>query len=182
MKVISTNIDDLLVIEPKVFGDDRGYFFESFNKELYAENGIDYNWIQDNEAYSSKGVLRGLHYQKSPFGQTKLVRVIQGEVLDVVVDLRKDSITYGKFFSIILSGTNKKQLLVPRGFAHGYVVLSENAIFAYKVDNVYKKEEEAGIRFDDPELGIDWILPKDKLILSKKDSVLPIFGEHIPYE
>ena len=182
MNVIRTNINDLIVFEPKVWGDERGYFFESFSKNAMIEKGFDHDWIQDNEAFSQRGVLRGLHYQKAPFGQTKLVRVASGEVLDVVVDIRKESTTYGKSFSIILSGSNKKQLLVPKGFAHGYVVLSATALFLYKVDNVYNPDMEEGIKFDDPSLGIDWILPMDEMVLSNKDRLLPDFENHVSYD
>ncbi|MEM9545450.1 MAG: dTDP-4-dehydrorhamnose 3,5-epimerase [Bacteroidota bacterium] len=182
MNVIKTNIEDLLVFEPKVWGDERGYFFESYNMSTLKENGLAFDWVQDNESFSEKGVLRGLHYQLPPFGQTKLVRVAYGEVLDVVVDIRIGSKTFGKTFSIILSGTNKKQLLVPRGFAHGYVVLSPTALFLYKVDNVYNAESDAGIRFDDPDLGIDWILPSNEVVQSKKDMANPFFANHIPYK
>ena len=182
MNVIRTNIDDLIVFEPKVWGDERGYFFESFSKNAMKAEGFDHEWIQDNEAFSERGVLRGLHYQKAPFGQTKLVRVASGEVLDVVVDIRKKSKTYGKSFSIILSGSNKKQLLVPKGFAHGYVVISPTALFLYKVDNVYNPDMEEGIKFDDPNLGINWILPMDEMVLSNKDMLLPEFENHVPYD
>jgi len=182
MNVIRTNIDDLVVFEPKVMGDKRGYFFESYNKNIHFDKGFDIEWIQDNEAYSEKGVLRGLHYQTYPQGQTKLVRVAHGEVLDVVVDIRKHSKTFGKSFSLILSGTNKKQLLVPKGFAHGYVVLSPTAIFLYKVDNGYNPKNEEGIKYDDPVLRIDWILPENEIILSEKDKTNPIFENHIPYQ
>lgn len=182
MNVIKTDIEDLVVFEPKVWGDERGYFFESYNKKGQIEKGFDFNWIQDNEAFSERGVLRGLHYQKAPYGQAKLVRVAFGEVLDVAVDIRRNSKTFGKSFSIILSGTNKKQLLVPRGFAHGYVVLSPTALFLYKVDNTYLTAEEEGIRYDDPSLDIDWILPSSELILSKKDKLNPYFENYIPYE
>ncbi len=182
MKVIKTNFEDLFVIEPVIWGDSRGYFFESYNQHKYIENGLRFDWIQDNESFSSRGVLRGLHYQLPPFAQTKLVRVAHGEVLDVVVDIRKESKTYGKSFSVILSGTNKKQLLVPKGFAHGYVVLSPSALFLYKVDNVYSAESEAGIRFDDPDLAIDWILPSSEIIQSEKDAANSSFANHVPFE
>ena len=182
MNVIKTNFEGLFVFEPKVWGDQRGYFFESYNKITLKEKGFDFDWMQDNESYSERGVLRGLHYQLPPYAQTKLVRVAHGEVLDVVVDIRKDSKTYGKSFSIILSGTNKKQLLVPRGFAHGYVVLSPTALFLYKVDNVYNADSDAGIRYDDPSLAIDWIVPADEIIQSDKDKANPSFVNHIPYE
>ncbi len=181
MKIIETKFADLLVLEPKVWGDDRGYFFESFNKDALLNHGVKIEWIQDNEAFSERGVLRGLHYQLEPKAQTKLVRVAHGEVLDVVLDIRPDSDTFGESFSIILSGTNKKQLLVPKGFAHGYVVLSETALFLYKVDNLYSQELEAGIKFDDPKLNIDWILPAAELKLSNKDKVQPTFDDHKPF-
>ncbi len=182
MNVIKTNIDDLIVFEPQVWGDQRGYFFESYNKNTLSEKGIDIDWIQDNEAYSERGVLRGLHYQKAPYGQTKLVRVAHGEVLDVVVDIRKQSKTYGKSFSIILSGTNKKQLLVPKGFAHGYVVLSQTALFLYKVDSPYNAAQEEGIQYNDSTLDINWILRDDEIRLSEKDKLNPSFENHIPYD
>jgi dTDP-4-dehydrorhamnose reductase/dTDP-4-dehydrorhamnose 3,5-epimerase len=181
MNIIKTKFAGLLVIEPKVWGDNRGYFFESFNKEALFNQGVKIEWIQDNESFSEKGVLRGLHYQLEPKAQTKLVRVARGEVLDVVLDIRPDSDTFGESFSIILSGTNKKQLLVPKGFAHGYVVLSDTALFLYKVDNLYSQELEAGIKFDDPKLNIDWILPASELKLSDKDKAQPTFEEHKPF-
>lgn len=182
MKITKTKFEGLLIIEPKVWGDDRGYFFESFKAESLEEHGVDINWRQDNEAYSERGVLRGLHYQLPPVAQTKLVRVAKGEVLDVVVDIRPDSKTYGQSFSIILSGSNKKQLLVPQGFAHGYVVLSDTALFLYKVDNPYSRKMEAGIKYDDAQLNIDWKLPASELKLSGKDKVQPSFGDHKSYE
>jgi len=182
MNVIKTNIDDLVVFEPKVWGDQRGYFFESYNEKTLQDLGYKFDWIQDNEAFSERGVLRGLHYQKASFGQTKLVRVAYGEILDVVIDIRKKSKTFGRSFSIILSGSNKKQLLVPKGFAHGYIVLSPTALFLYKVDNDYNFEAEEGISFDDPALDIDWILTADEVILSDKDKKNPTFKNHIPYE
>lgn len=181
MNVITTRFADLLVIEPQVWGDDRGYFFESYRSDLLEQYGADYDWVQDNEAFSGRGVLRGLHYQRPPMAQSKLVRVVQGEVLDVVVDIRPDSVTYGEHFSLIISGSNKKQLLVPAGFAHGYIVLSDTAIFAYKVDQRYDRDSESGIAYDDPALGIDWILPADTVLLSDKDKVQPRFGNHDPY-
>lgn len=182
MKIVETKFEGLLVIEPKIWGDDRGYFFETFKKETLSHHGVDINWIQDNEAYSEKGVLRGLHYQLNPKAQSKLVRVAQGEVLDVVLDIRPDSPTYGETFSIILSGTNKKQLLVPKGFAHGYVVLSETALFLYKVDMPYAKDLEAGISYNDPKLNIDWKIPLSELKLSEKDKIQPSFENHIPFK
>lgn len=169
MKLIKTPIEDLVVLEPHVFGDDRGYFFEPFNQNWFNENVGKTEFIQDNESKSSRGVLRGLHFQKPPMAQAKLVRVIEGEVLDVVVDLRKDSSTFGLSFSIILNSTKKNQLFVPRGFAHGFAVLSEQAIFAYKVDNKYSPENEGGIMWNDPELNIDWKLDETEIMLSTKD-------------
>ena len=173
-----TPIPDLLIFEPKVWGDDRGYFYESYNENTFREAGITTNFVQDNQARSAFGVLRGLHYQVEPFEQAKLVRVIEGECLDVVVDIRKNSPTYGKWFSIVLSAENKKQLFVPRGFAHGYVVLSERAEFFYKCDNFYSKDHEGAIIFNDPNLKIDWGIDLDNVILSEKDKTNPFFGKH----
>ncbi len=172
MNFIKTNIEGLIIIEPKVFGDDRGYFFESFNQKEFEENVGKINFIQDNESKSSYGVLRGLHFQKPPFNQAKLVRCIQGEVLDVAVDLRKASKTYGKWESVLLTEDNKKQFFVPRGFAHGFVVLSEKATFAYKVDNWYAPTHDSGIAWNDPELNIDWKIDEESVILSGKDKLL----------
>ncbi|MGB1204373.1 MAG: dTDP-4-dehydrorhamnose 3,5-epimerase [Chitinophagales bacterium] len=165
----TTGIRDLVVINPRVFGDERGYFYESYNKKKLEENGLFYDFVQDNQARSSYGVLRGLHYQLAPFAQAKLVRVVEGTVLDVAVDLRKGSPTFGKSFGIVLSAENKKQLLVPRGFAHGYVVLSPTAEFFYKCDNYYAKEQEGGLMYNDPKLNIDWQVPEKDLIISQKD-------------
>ena len=178
MKIIETGIKDLVVIEPRVFKDDRGYFFESFNASTWPEGIARRPFVQDNEAFSTYGVLRGLHYQVPPLAQAKLVRVVAGMVLDVVVDIRPDSETYGQSFGQILSEENKKQMYVPRGFAHGYVVLSETAIFSYKCDNFYSKEHEGGVYFDDPNLKIDWQIELDKAELSEKDKHLPMLGEH----
>ena len=175
MKMTKTEIEDLIVIEPKTFGDDRGYFLESFNKKWFNENVTETNFIQDNESKSSRGVLRGLHFQMPPFSQSKLVRVIQGEVLDVVVDLRKESKTYGRTYSIILNSENKKQLFVPRGFGHGFSVLSESAIFSYKVDNHYSPEHEGGIIWNDKTLNIDWNLNSSEVKLAEKDKKLQAF-------
>ena len=177
MKFLPTPIKDLIIIEPNVFGDTRGYFLESFNLQQFEENIREIKFVQDNESKSSKGVLRGLHFQKPPFDQAKLVRCVQGEVLDVAVDLRKDSATYGKHFSIKLSDENKKQLFVPRGFAHGFVVLSEVAVFAYKVDNTYAPSHDSGILWNDEDLNIDWILPEDQIQLSAKDQVQQNFKD-----
>jgi len=174
MKVTETKLKGCFIIEPKLFKDSRGYFFESFNQHRFNELiGKNIDFVQDNESFSSKGVLRGLHFQTGEYAQAKLVRVIKGMVLDVVVDLRKDSPTFSKHFSIELSEDNKKQLFVPRGFAHGFIVLSETAVFSYKCDNFYNRASEQGIRYDDPSLGIDWRLPADEFIVSEKDLVLP---------
>lgn len=180
MKITTNSIDGVYIIQPNVYGDERGYFMESYSKSALAELGIENNFVQDNEAFSTKGVLRGLHYQCGVYAQAKLVRVIQGEVLDVIVDLRPESKTYGHHFSIRLSAENKKQMLVPRGMAHGYIALSDNAIFAYKCDNVYNKESEGGLLYNDPKLGIDWILEPTTFIVSDKDVIQPKFGDHKP--
>jgi len=174
MKFIKTVIPDVVIIEPKVHGDERGYFVETFRADKLEEFlGYEIKFCQDNESKSSRGVLRGLHYQLQPAAQTKLVRVIKGKVLDIAVDIRKGSPTFGKHVSVELSEKNKKQLLIPRGFAHGFVVLENDTIFAYKVDNYYSPENDRGIAFDDEVLGIDWIVPKEELILSAKDKVQP---------
>jgi len=173
MKVIKTDFPDLLIIEPKVFEDTRGYFFESFNSMKFQEQGIDITFVQDNESKSTYGVIRGLHYQLSPYSQTKLIRVISGKILDAVVDIRQNSPTFGKHFSIELSSENKTQLLVPKGFAHGFSVLSEAAIVSYKCDELYNPEAERGIRYNDPKLKIDWKIDNEKTIVSSKDKVHP---------
>ena len=174
MKAIDTKIRDLFIFEPKVFDDDRGYFFESYNKKtLESLTGKEYNFIQDNESRSSYGVIRGLHYQLAPYSQAKLVRVLEGRVYDVAVDLRKDSPTFGKWEGVELSGENKKQFLIPKGFAHGFSVLSETAVFAYKCDEYYHPEAEAGIIYNDPALNIDWKIPEKDAKLSEKDKLLP---------
>lgn len=178
MPFIPTPIQDLMVFEPQVWPDERGYFFEAFNAQTFKAAGIEANFVQDNQARSTFGVLRGLHYQSEPFAQAKLVRVLEGEVLDVVVDIRPQSPTYGQSYSIRLSANNKKQLYVPRGFAHGYVVLSPTAEFFYKCDNFYSKAHEGGIHYNDPQLQIDWEIDLSEAILSEKDQVLPYFGEH----
>ena len=178
MNFIKTNIPDVVIIEPQVHGDDRGYFIETFRADKLEEFlGYKINFCQDNESKSSKGVLRGLHYQLAPYAQTKLVRVIQGKVLDVAIDIRKNSPTFGQHVAVELSSENKRQLLVPRGFAHGFVVLEENTVFAYKVDNYYSPECDRGIAFDDEALGIDWILNNEALNLSAKDKVQPKLSE-----
>ena len=177
MTYTATPFPGLFVIEPKVFGDHRGYFFESFQQNEFDEKVGKTLFVQDNESKSVKGVLRGLHFQKPPYTQAKLVRCITGSILDVVVDLRKESPTYKKSYTLELTDSNKLQLFIPRGFAHGFVVLSEEAIFSYKVDNLYAPTHDAGIRFDDPELLIDWKLPTETLKLSEKDRTLPLFFE-----
>ncbi len=177
MNIIDTGIQGLLILEPKVFEDSRGYFFESYNVKTWQEHGIDQDFVQDNQSKSDYGVIRGLHYQLAPYSQTKMVRVLQGEVLDVAVDLRKGSPTFGKSFSILLSAENKKQLLIPKGFAHGFSVLSDTAVFYYKCDDVYNPEAERGIMHNDPALAIDWQIPKDKRIISGKDMKLPLLNE-----
>jgi len=174
MKFIRTEIEDVVIIEPKVHGDERGYFVETFRADKLEEFlGYKINFCQDNESKSSRGVLRGLHYQLAPAAQTKLVRVIAGRVLDVAVDIRKGSPTFGKHVTVELSSENKRQLLVPRGFAHAFVVLEDDTIFAYKVDNYYSPENDRGILFSDKALGIDWQIPLDELNLSAKDKVQP---------
>jgi len=174
MKFSRTAIADVIIIEPKVHGDERGYFIETFRQDKLNEFlGFNVNFCQDNESKSSKGVLRGLHYQLPPYAQTKLVRVIQGSVLDVAVDIRKGSPTFGQYVAVELSSENKKQMFVPRGFAHGFVVLEDDTVFAYKVDNYYSPECDRGIAFDDKDLDIDWILKEAELNLSAKDKVQP---------
>jgi dTDP-4-dehydrorhamnose 3,5-epimerase len=178
MNFIRTDIEDVIICEPRVHGDDRGYFVETFRQDKLEEFiGYKIPFCQDNESKSSKGVLRGLHYQLPPFAQTKLVRVLEGEVLDVAVDIRKGSPTFGKHVAVRLSADNKKQLLVPRGFAHGFVVLSETATFAYKVDNYYSPENDRGIAFYDENLEIDWVLNEQELKLSDKDRIQPLFKD-----
>ena len=178
MTFTRTAIPDVVIIEPKVHGDSRGYFVETFvSNKLEEFLGYQINFCQDNESKSSKGVLRGLHYQLPPYAQTKLVRVIHGRVLDVAVDIRKNSPTFGKYVAVELSGENKKQLLIPRGFAHGFVVLEDDTVFAYKVDNYYSPECDRGIAFDDKNLNIDWILNHDELNLSAKDTKQPKLNE-----
>lgn len=170
MKISASEIPDIKIIEPRVLGDSRGYFFESFRQEDFAREIGAVNFVQENESFSTRGVLRGLHFQKPPMEQGKLVRVIRGEVLDVAVDIRCGSPWYGKHVAIKLSGENKKQAWIPSGFAHGYVVLSAEAIFAYKCDKYYSQAHEAGIRYDDPFLQIDWLLDQSRITLSAKDS------------
>ncbi len=178
MPFTDTPIAGLKIFEPKVWGDERGYFFESYNESTFKEAGINAKFVQDNQARSVYGVLRGLHYQVAPFAQAKLVRVLEGKVLDVVVDIRENSPSYGQTFSIELSAENKKQLFIPRGFAHGYVVLSETAEFFYKCDNFYSKVHEGSILYNDPMLNIDWQIDLENAILSEKDQINSLFGEH----
>jgi len=178
LKFIKTEIPEVIIFESKVYADERGYFFESFKKESFEKFiGHAVNFCQDNEAKSTKGVLRGLHYQLPPFAQSKLVRVIKGTVLDIAVDIRKNSRTFGEHVAIELSESNKKQLFVPKGFAHGYVVLSEEAIFAYKVDNYYHKASERGILFNDKTLQINWKFPLNEVMVSEKDKNQPAFSD-----
>lgn len=177
MKITKTAIDGVVIIEPQVFEDARGYFFESWNKAKMAEAGLDYDFIQDNQSKSCYGTIRGVHYQKGEFSQAKLVRVLQGTVLDVAIDLRKDSKTFGQHVAVELSAENNRQLMIPRGFGHGFSVLTPTAVFAYKCDNVYNKASEAGIRFDDPDLKIDWKVKPEEAVLSDKDRVLPFLKD-----
>ena len=177
MTIEKTAIQDLVIINPTVFPDERGYFFEAYNQAKFEANGIHYNFIQDNQSFSKRGVIRGLHLQINPFAQAKLVRVLEGEILDVAVDLRKKSPTYGQHVSVVLSAENKKQLMVPHGFAHGFSVLSETASVLYKVDQVYRKDSERGIRYDDPVLNIDWQVEPSEVIVSEKDIILPSFND-----
>lgn len=175
MKIFDTKFDGLHIIEPNVHNDSRGYFFESYKEEVFKNKIGNINFIQENESFSKKGTLRGLHFQCPPFDQSKLVRCISGKVLDVVVDLRKKSKTYGNTKSIVLSGQNKLQFFIPKGFAHAFVVLSDEAIFSYKVDNIYSPGHDSGIIWNDPDLNIDWIINKKNLIISKKDLSLKSF-------
>ena len=178
MKVLKTAIEGLLIIEPTVFGDSRGYFFESYNKQRFNEaTGLDIDFVQDNQSKSCYGVLRGLHFQKPPYAQSKLVRCVRGKVLDVAVDIRKSSPTFGKYMAVELTEDNHRQFFVPRGFAHGFVVLSEEAIFQYKCDIFYHKESEGAIAWNDPEINIDWTIPFDDVMLSDKDKVNPLLKD-----
>jgi dTDP-4-dehydrorhamnose 3,5-epimerase len=177
MPFTETHIKDLLVFEPKVMEDSRGYFFESYNEKVFKEHGINFRWVQDNQSSSSFGVIRGLHYQLNPHAQIKLVRALFGSILDVVVDIRKNSPTYGEHFSVELSAKNKKQLFIPAGFAHGFSVLSEKAEVLYKCNEFYSRETEAGIIYNDPALNIDWKIDAGKEIISDKDKTLPLLAE-----
>ena len=182
MNVVETGIEGLKVIEPDVFHDQRGYFVETYNAERYAAQGIKQVFVQDNESKSQKGVVRGLHWQTGAAAQSKLVRVVQGAVWDVAVDVRKDSKTYGQHFAVMLTGENKKQFLIPRGFAHGFIVLEDDTVFVYKCDNLYCKSAERGMRFDDPALGLEWPDVDAPLLLSDKDRVLPLLRDITPEE
>jgi len=174
MNFIPTKLEGCIVIEPKIFNDERGYFLESYNENTFQNGiGLSVRFVQDNQSYSTKGVLRGLHYQTGDHAQAKLVRVLQGEVLDVLVDLRPGSKTYGEYVSVLLSAENQKQLFIPRGFAHGFLVVSDTATFFYKCDNFYNKESEGGIIYNDGSLNIDWKFPIEELIISDKDLILP---------
>lgn len=177
MKIIETPIPGLLIIEPRVFADERGYFFESFSETKFADAGLISGFVQDNESKSHRGVIRGLHYQLAPYAQTKLIRVVRGTVYDVAVDLRAGSPTFGQWYGLEVSATNKKQFYIPKGFAHGFSVLSEYAIFSYKCDAFYNPAAERGIRLDDPALGIDWKLPFDEAVISGKDKILPFLAD-----
>lgn len=173
MEVVETNIEGVIIIEPRIFKDDRGYFFESFSQREFEEKVCKTTFVQDNESKSGYGVLRGLHFQKPPFAQSKLVRVIKGAVLDVAVDIRKGSPTFGQYVSVELTGDNHRQFFIPRGFAHGFSVLSEEVIFQYKCDNFYSPQSEGAIAWTDPDLNIDWRIPVEEVILSEKDSKHP---------
>lgn len=178
MSFIDTPLAGVKIFEPKLWPDDRGHFYESYNQKVFRAAGINDSFVQDNQAFSGYGVLRGLHYQVGAFAQSKLVRVLQGEVLDIVVDIREASPSYGQWFGVRLSEENKKQMYIPRGFAHGYVVLSKTAVFFYKCDNFYSGAHEGGILYNDPELKIDWQINPQDIILSEKDGECPMFGQH----
>ena len=177
MNIIKTEIPEVVIVEPKVFGDRRGYFFESFSERDVAENVRNVKFVQDNESRSCHGVLRGLHFQKPPHAQSKLVRVVRGRVLDVAVDIRKGSPTFGRYVAVELSEENHRQLFIPRGFAHGFAVLSEDAVFQYKCDNYYAPQSEGAIAWNDPQIGIDWGLASDEVILSEKDMRHPLLKD-----
>ncbi len=182
MKFIKTEIPDLIIIEPLILGDERGYFFESFRKDKFEKEAGKINFVQENESKSGSGVLRGLHFQRPPFSQAKLVRVIEGKVLDVAVDIRTDSPTFGKHVSVILSGENKRQFFIPRGFAHGFVVLSDEAIFSYKIDNYYAPDYDDGILYNDKDLNINWQIDENLIKLSEKDKKMNSFKDKQLYK
>lgn len=177
MNVIKTAIEGVVIIEPRIFKDDRGYFYESFSQRMFEEKVCKTTFVQDNQSKSSYGVVRGLHYQKLQFAQSKLVRCIVGKVLDVAVDIRKESPTFGKYVAVELTGENHRQLFIPRGFAHGFAVLSEEAVFQYKCDNFYAPEFEGSVLWNDPAIGIDWQIPADKISLSEKDTKSPLLKD-----
>jgi dTDP-4-dehydrorhamnose 3,5-epimerase len=177
MKIEQTGFEGLIILTPSVFADDRGYFFESYNKQTHLNAALHFEWVQDNQSHSKYGVIRGLHFQNAPHAQTKLIRVLQGSILDVVVDLRKGLPTFGKSFALEISEENKLQLLVPKGFAHGFSVLSESADVMYKCDALYNKSAESGIVYNDSDLSIDWKIPEANQIVSEKDLILPRFNE-----
>ncbi len=177
MEITKTHIEGLVVLQPKIWKDDRGYFFESFRQDVFSKLGIDVNFVQDNQSLSQKGTIRGLHYQAAPFEQGKLVRVVQGKVLDVALDIRKNSPTYGQYYAIELSAENQTQFFIPPGFAHGFSTLEDNTIFCYKCTNYYSKVSEGGVRFDDPALAIDWKV--EGLFVSDKDKELPLFNDFV---
>ena len=179
MNVVKTSIDGVVIIEPRIFEDERGYFYESFSQREFGEKVCNTVFVQDNQSKSTYGVIRGLHFQRPPYAQSKLVRCVSGKVLDVVVDIRKNSPTFGKFVAVELSGENHRQLFIPRGFAHGYAVLSDEAVFQYKCDNFYNKESEGAIAWNDPEINIDWLLPADKVVLSAKDRMNKKLSESV---
>lgn len=178
MEFIKTDIEGVIIIEPKIFGDKRGYFCETFKKELFDQHIKNFNIVQENESMSGFGVLRGLHIQQPPYCQAKLVSVAVGKVIDVAVDVRTDSLTFGKYVAVELSDLNKRRFFIPRGFAHGFVVLSQTAIFQYKVDNIYSKESEAGVMFNDPQIGIDWSVAPADMLLSDKDLLHPALNKN----
>ena len=181
MNFIKTELDGVVIIEPKVFGDNRGYFFEAYNKNVFKQAGIDCDFVQDNQSFSSQGTIRGLHCQLGEWAQAKLVRVLSGKVIDVAVDFRKNSPTFGKYVVVELSAENKRQLFIPRGFLHGFSVLSQTAEFFYKCDNFWNKESEFGVRFDDPDLNINWQVDLSKVEMSKKDKNLTWFKDAVNY-
>jgi dTDP-4-dehydrorhamnose 3,5-epimerase len=177
MTISKTVLEGVLLIQPTVFRDDRGAFLESYNRRRQMDNGLSFDWVQDNLSSSSYGVVRGLHYQMSPHAQSKLVQAVYGRILDVVVDIRRGSPTFGRHFSVELDGDDRLQILIPKGFAHGFSVLSDSAVVMYKTDDYYDKESEAGIRFDDPELAVDWRIPSGSAVVSPKDFELPLFRD-----
>jgi|TARA_R100000479_G_scaffold165252_1_gene104451 dTDP-4-dehydrorhamnose 3,5-epimerase len=180
LELQQTTLKDCFILKPRIFQDERGFFSETYNKQTFKKvTGLEIDFVQDNQSISTYGVLRGLHFQRGPMAQSKLVRVVKGKVLDIIVDIRKNSETFGKHISVLLDDVEQKQLFVPRGFAHGFITLSETSVFAYKCDNFYDKTSEGGIIYNDATLGLDWHLPKEELIISEKDKQLPAFKEAI---